>query len=329
MIFLFFGLVLLSGIFNSVEMAIFSARRERILQVQSSGDTRGDIVLSFLHDPARILFVLQVGSTLISLLLGYITSITINAPVANWLIRQGMPVQRSNNVAFWVAMILSTLFIMVFAGAIPKKIGWVKADEVSVATARFAYAWQWLMTPVSATLIKITDWVVGLFGIYTPDAEDVSEADLRVMLQVGKHADDLDPREVKIIANTFDLSELRIGQFELPISKTEWIDRGSSDATILEQLRQSEHSFFPVFSKFPEEPVGVMSARKALSRPSTLWDDIMPPIKIDEEATLLQALELFESSGARLLFTQSGSTVTGILTIHDLMRALFGNLEAL
>ena len=67
--FLFFLLILLNGLFAMSEMALITAKRSRLTRLAEDGDKAAEAAIKLGHEPTRFLSTVQIGLTVIGVLL--------------------------------------------------------------------------------------------------------------------------------------------------------------------------------------------------------------------------------------------------------------------
>ena len=75
-------LLLLNGLLVMSEMAVVSSRKVRLQQQANDGNQRAGKALNLAQNPATFLSTVQIGITLISILLGAIAGSAFSAPLA-------------------------------------------------------------------------------------------------------------------------------------------------------------------------------------------------------------------------------------------------------
>src|SRR6266849_2644207 len=78
-------LILLNGLFVMAEMAVVSARKARLQQQANEGNKRAKAALDLAQNPSLFLSTVQIGITLISILLGALGGPALSRPLAELL----------------------------------------------------------------------------------------------------------------------------------------------------------------------------------------------------------------------------------------------------
>ena len=79
-------LIIGNGLLSMAEMAIVSARKPRLQQMADEGSPAALEALNLAEDPGDFLSTVQIGITLIGILLGALSGATLSGPVAGLLV---------------------------------------------------------------------------------------------------------------------------------------------------------------------------------------------------------------------------------------------------
>jgi putative hemolysin len=318
-------LILLTGLFAMAEMSIFSARRERMKQADEIGDKRGKIVLGFLQHPTEVLTALQLGTTIFSITLGAITDAHFRAPLQAWFESQSVAPGTAGQLAFATVVFVTSVVTIIFAGAIPKKIAWIHADQVAIGSAPLVNFWRIITVPVVSILIKFSDFLSHLIGIRTPSDDDVTETDLKVLVKTGIEAGLVDHKESQIVMNAFELSDRLVREIMTPSELVQSIDLESPWEVVEKRLRGCPRSIFLATRK--GEVMGSLKARDMLLAREKFATALHTITSISPDATLLDLFRLFEDRDVRVVVVRDAGEMAGLVTLHDLVAVVLGSLQ--
>src|SRR5690242_2419243 len=100
-------LILLNGLFALSEIALVSARKTRLENLADKGDENAKAALKLATNPERFLSTVQIGITLIGILLGIYTGENFKGPLVDFISRWPLLQPYSNSIA----VTLDVLFI--------------------------------------------------------------------------------------------------------------------------------------------------------------------------------------------------------------------------
>src|SRR5437763_10596976 len=82
-------LILVNGFFAMAEIALVSARPARLQPLAGQGNRGAEAALELKSDPSRLLATVQIGITIIAVLLGTLGEATLGEHLQNYLSDQG------------------------------------------------------------------------------------------------------------------------------------------------------------------------------------------------------------------------------------------------
>lgn len=311
---------------SAIEMATFSARKERMVQACGAGDRRGTMVRAFQRSPSEYIASLQFLVTSANFIIGAMIGSLIEAPLRNqlavWLPGSPYIVQFSWGLSLTAITVLS----LIFTNVLPKHIGFVKADELALATAPMMHVWIKIVRPFIQLVIKSSSLMAKLLRIAPAQKHRITESDIDVLLLEGTRAGSLDPTEQAVMRNALTLSEVRIGSLMVPIDKVRWIDSRMSSSKIAAFLREGSQSNYPVARGNLSSIVGVLRTQDWFIE-QDLSKAMREPVFASHDDSLLHALELLRPAATRLLIVRKGGRVVGVLTLNDVLRHLVGHIR--
>lgn len=335
MVFLVLALLfVLTAILTAAEMAVFSARPERMRQFAEAGDRRGTLILAYQRSPVSFLSAGQVLATAAAFGTGAIIQAEVTPVITLWLdpFLAWTPAQLEATGAT-LALIIVTIVALILTNVVPKQIGFDHADRIAIFFAapfrlliRLTRPIAWLVTISSQAFEKI----VNRRNRY---GARVTEADLLTLLAEGIRIGALNRQEAQFVRHALKLSDLCMNDVMTPIEGVEAVDVLWPVGRIDEVVEKATHSYLPVYEGDLDHPVGVLKVREWLHHDGTKpkIEDMLDPLMVLKEND--SAVELFEALKAResrILFVQSkeGKTI-GMMTLNDAVQLLTGDLESL
>ena len=210
-----FLLIALNAVFASAETAIIGMNDNRIAKLAEEGDKRAIKLAKLTDKPSKFLATIQVAITLAGFLGSAFAADTYSGVLADWLYGIGVPL--SVAVLDKIALILITLLLsyltIVFGELVPKRIAMKNAEKHALKMAGFITNIAVLFTPLVWLLTASTNGILRLCGI-DPHAqeEEVSEEDIRIMVDVGSENGTIDDDEKEFIQNVFEFDDLTAGE---------------------------------------------------------------------------------------------------------------------
>ncbi len=107
------GLVLLNALFAMSEMAIVSSRPARLRLAAERGDKGAKAALLLASDPGKFLSTVQSGITLIGVLAGAFSGVSLGGPIGQRLAYLGLPAHWAPEAGFAISIIGTTYLNLV------------------------------------------------------------------------------------------------------------------------------------------------------------------------------------------------------------------------
>jgi putative hemolysin len=326
-------LTLLNGAFAMSELALASSRKARLLAMAEEGDSGAQAALKLLEHPTQFLSTVQVGITSIGILNGIIGEAAFSAALAVWLQGLGLGARGSGYLATALVVTMITYVTIIFGELVPKRIGQIYPEAVSRVVAR---PMRWLARaagPFVKLLSASTQAVLKALPIDTGLARGMTEEEIAHSLEEGVDAGVIEQHERQMVQNVFHLDDRPLTSMMVPRSDVEWLDAGAGIGQCLAQVgRGDAHSWYPVCRGSLDDVVGVVSVAKLLSlgreAQGTVQEHASPALFVPETLTGMELLEQFRRRSGRMVFVvDEYGVVQGLMTPHDLLEAITGELQ--
>ena len=328
-------LIALNAVFASAEIAVISLNESKLEKLAADGDKRAKRLRKLTVEPARFLATIQVAITLAGFLGSAFAAENFSDPIVNWLISLGVtiPVGTLNTIAVIIITLILSYFTLIFGELVPKRVAMRKSEQLALGISRAVTVISTLFAPIVWLLTKSTNLVLRLIGIDPNASEnDVSEEDIRVMVDSGAKSGSIDNEERDFIQNVFEFDDLTAG--EIATHRTEvtllWLDE--SDEEWDKTIHQTCHNFYPVCDESVDNVVGVLYLKDYFrltdySRENVMKAAVKTPYFIPEnvKADVLFKKMKDEHKTFAIVLDEYGG-MRGILTMNDLIEKLVGNL---
>lgn len=325
-------LIFFNGILALSEAAMLSVRKARLQQRINDGDKRARLALKLAENPNRFLSTLQIGITVIDVLIGAISGATVAKLLAG--IFAGIPALARFSETIGLVIVVATVSYLsiVLGELVPKRLALQSADRVASAIAGPMYFISKLFTPFVWLLGKSTDLILHLFGVKHTDDIPVTAEEFLVQLDQGTQAGVFEETEQDMVEGVFSLSDQRVNALMSPRNEIVWLDVNDTAAEIRRKVQESPFSRFPVGDDSLDTVLGVVKAKDLLLADlkdgQGLKQIARPPLYIPETAFGSRALEMFRESKRELMFVvDEFGMVQGLITLADILEEIVGALE--
>jgi putative hemolysin len=200
-------LIIVNGLFSMSEMAIISSRKVRLQQLANQGDTRARAALKLADAPNRFLSTVQVGITLIGILTGAFGGATIADKLAVYLrIIPGLSLY-SQAIAFGLVVVTITYLSLIVGELVPKRLALNNPERIAAAVAIPMGMVAAITSPVVHLLSASTDLVLRILGIEPSTDPQVTEEEIKVLIEQGTEAGTFEEAEQDMVERVFRLGD--------------------------------------------------------------------------------------------------------------------------
>ncbi|MDD2327810.1 MAG: hemolysin family protein [bacterium] len=328
-ILIIFLLILLNGFFALSEIAIVSARRNKLEGERKKGSKGARRALGLRDEPDNFLSSVQVGITLI----GIINGAYGGRAFAEYLVPlfQQFPVTApfADAIAMVLVVFLITYLSIVVGELVPKTMALNNPEKLAIAAAPAIHLVSIIFYPFVKLLSHSTSVINRLIGI-RPRSEVVSEMELRAMLKTASREGVIDAEENIIHEQVFYFSDKRAIHLMTHRTDLEWVDIDKGRDEVIQDLLKTKHSKILACRKKIDEFAGTITVRDLLLRlynqePFEIEDLILEPIIVPNTLRAQKVLENFKNNHkfVAVVVDEYGS-LDGIITIHDIFENLVG-----
>lgn len=330
-------LTLLNGAFAMTELALTASRKVRLLALADAGDRGAQTALALLEHPTQFLSAVQVGVTSIGMLNGIVGEAAFSESVAHVLQRVLPLSHRASEITATALVVTSITFITILFGElVPKRIGQLYPEPVARVLARPMAWFADAARPFVRLLSVCTHGTLKLLRIDATDNRVVTEAEISASLEEGVDAGIIEQHEHQMVRNVFYLDDRSLASMMLPREDIVWMDAALSVREALALASATEggksHSWYPVCKGSLDRVVGVVSVARLLQTTPDSVAEIealaQAAVFVPETLSGMELIEQFRNQSARMvLVVDEYGVVQGLITPHDLLEAITGELK--
>ncbi len=329
-------LIILNGFFVAAEFALVKVRVARIDQLVRD---RRPFALTARWLANRLdesLSACQLGITMASLGLGWVGepafAAILKGPL-NWL---GISdPQVIHVIGFAVAFSVITGLHLVVGEQFPKIFAIRRPESMLLwcaAPLKFFYI---VLYPFLAILNETTSFLLRRAGIHDGSEHDgpVSQDEIRTLLRDAHVRGSLSRNEHSLINNVFEFDDLIVRRVMVPRNEVAFFDVEQPLPEILEKIRLSKHTRYPVCDGSLDDALGVVHIKDLLGIPIDSGDfdlrSIMrPPKKVPETMPISRVLRHFQATHQLLaMVIDEYGVATGIVTLENVLEEIVGPVE--
>jgi putative hemolysin len=327
-------LLLANGAFSMAEIAIVSSRKSRLRQLAEQGDVGARRALALADSPNTFLATVQVGITLVGVLAAAFGGASLAGRLSGPLGSLPWLAPYAEEVAFGVVVLVLTYFTLVIGELVPKRIGLSNPEGMARRVAGPMRGLSVLCAPLVVLLSRSTDALLAVLGIKPAKEAAVTEEDVRLIVREGLRAGVLHAQEPAMIEGVMSFDRRPVRDLMTPRAKIIWINAHDSHEVIWHRIVVSAHSTFPVFEERRDNVIGLVTvkaiyANLAAGIPINVRDLVTPALFVPETLPVNLLLEKLKATGRHVaLATNEFGAVTGLISLHDLLEAIVGDIPS-
>ena len=327
------SIILVNAIFVLSEMSVASSRKARLQQRISDGDRRANTVLQLIENPNLFLATVQIGITLVGVLVGAVGGTRLAAPLSGLLAAVPALAPYAWSLALAIVVFSIAFASIVLGELVPKRIALHNPERIAAILAGPMIFISKLFRPFVWVLGKITDLVLKMLGIEPGTEPSVTEEEIQLLIDQGTQAGVFEEAEQDMVEGVFSLADQRVYSLMTPRPDIVWMDVADSIEEIRQKLEQSQFSRFPVRQGSLDAIVGIVKARDLLvqslnNEPILLKNLLKPAFFVPETMFASRALEVLKEKGTdMLLVIDEFGALQGLLTITDILEEIVGEME--
>jgi putative hemolysin len=329
-------LIVLNAFFAASEIALISLNDTKIKLMADEGNKKAKMVMNVLSEPSRFLATIQIGITLV----GFLASAFAAESFAHRLVNliQMTQVTIPENVLKTISIVIITIilsyFTLVLGELVPKRLAMKKAEPISffvISPLRYLSV---VTSPFVKLLTISTNFFVRLFGV-DPNADDeqVTEEEIRMMVDVGEEKGTIDESEKEMINNIFEFDDKIASDIMTHRTDIVGIPISSSLKDIIDLVKTEKYTRYPVYEDSIDNIVGILNVKDLIKllddndQEFNLKDIIRRPYFVPASKKIDELFKELQSTKTHMAVAidEYGGTA-GLITIEDLIEEIVGNI---
>ncbi len=330
-------LIILNAFFAASEIALISLNDNKIRLMANGGDKKAKMLQNLLSEPSRFLATIQIGITLAGFLASAFAAGSFAGQLAETLSNMGVPISERllETISVVVITLILSYFTLVLGELVPKRLALQKAEAI----AMFAVVPLTFLSKISSPFVKLltisTNVIVRLFGV-DPNAEDenVTEEEIRMMVDVGKEKGTIQEAEKMMINNIFEFDNKSVSDIMTHRTNIVAIPIQSTLLEIVQVANVERYTRFPVYEESIDNIIGVLHVKDLIQFIENCDDGrfnlktlIREPYFVLESKRIDDLFKDMQKNNTHMAIAidEYGGT-DGIVTIEDLIEEIVGNI---
>ena len=330
-------LILVNAYFAATEIAVISLNENILRRQAEEGDKKSARLLKIVETPTRFLSTIQIGITLAGFLGSAFAADNFAGRIRDWAVVKwqldASAAAAVNTLAVVIITIILSFFTLVLGELVPKRLAMQKTEEVARFTCGVVSFLSAVMRPLIWLLTVSTNGVLRLLHI-DPNAEEdqVSEEEIRMMVDIGEEKGAIESGEKEMIENIFEFNNTTAEEVMIHRTDVVMLWAKDSDEEIIRTIRETGLTRFPVYEEDADDVIGILNTRTYLlnarePHPKVLRDLLTPAYFVPESVrtdVLFRDMQTKKIHMAIVVDEYGGTS--GIITMEDLLEEIVGNI---
>ena len=325
-------LTILTGFFSMSEIALASSRKVRLEMAAKKGSSGAKAALLLVNAPNRYFSTVQIGITVISLVLGLVGGEAYADEIAPYLEKIPFIDTHALEIAKVINIIFVAFITIAFGEMIPKRIGMANPETVAQLIAIPLNGLATISRPFGWLLSKTTELFMRLLNVKMDDSK-ITEEEIKAIIDEGATAGTIEEIEQDIVENVFHLGDKKVGTLMTNRSDIVWLDANETYDENLATIEKYGHGVYPVCEDELDNILGVVNVKDLLGillqkKTLNLRSLVRQVNYFPETMSAYAALKKFkESKIHQALVVDEYGTLVGIVTINDVFDTLVGDIS--
>jgi putative hemolysin len=336
-LFLIFVLVLINAFFAASEMAVISLNKTKMNYMANDGNKKAKLLVKLLEEPSKFLATIQVGITMAGFLASASAAVSISEHVAKTISSLGIPfiTSASDEISLVLVTIILSFITLVLGELLPKRVAMQNAEGIAMFAVKPIIFVSKIALPFIKVLTVSTNFFARILNIKSEKTdEEVTEEEIRMMIDVGEENGVLNETEKEMIDGIFEFDNTLAKEIMTPRTNVFSININTPIEELIDMVLEEQYSRIPVYEEETDNIIGILFMKDiftVLRKSETENIDIrelLRPVHFVPETKNIDILfrELQKSKNHMAILIDEYGGFSGIVTIEDLIEEVMGNI---
>ncbi|MCX8472075.1 MAG: hemolysin family protein [Sediminibacterium sp.] len=323
-------LIVLNGIFAMSELALVSSRKFKLEAAKKKGNTGAKTALELSENPTKFLSTVQIGITLIGILLGVYSGENLINDVVEILKKYEILLPYSTEIATTIVVIFITYLSIVLGELLPKRIGMTFPEPIISILAKPMRVLSIITSPFVWLLTFSNNFILKILGIKSQTDNKISEEEIKSIVKESAQGGEIQAIEQNIVNRVFELGDRKVDSLFTHRSDVVFFTVTDSWDDVKRKINQEKHSAYPVSkSNTLDDIIGIVLLKDLFSLSDKVFNIeqiIVKPLYFNENISAYKVLEIFKEQKLHYgIVIDEYGTMQGMVTMDDVMDALIGD----
>ena len=327
-------LILLNAFFAATEIAFISLNDVKIELKAKEGNKKAKKIQKMLDDPSKFLATIQIGITLAGFLSSAFASDTfadILAPKLYSLIPI-ITLAKWKSISIIVITLILSYFTLVFGELVPKRIAMKYSEKLAFFAVGVISIISIFTLPFVKLLTFSTNVVSKLFGVTGEKEENVSEEEIKMLVDVGEEKGTIEAGEKEMINKVFEFNDRVVSEIMIPRTQVYALDMELTINEAIDELNEdTRYSRVPIYDENIDNVKGIVYLKDMLltskNRNTKLKNIAREAIYVLESVYIDDVFKELKKNKKQIAIVvdEYGGTA-GIITMEDILEEIVGEI---
>ena len=336
------GIVILLVVFTFVyawcmvvETSLLELNMNKIKFVAEEGNEKAGIIYEYIKKIEHNISSLQCLIIFSCIGAGVTSQIIFIEPIMSFVKAEGIAGTAIRIISVIIIAVLMSAVLMLIGVLIPKKIGEKYSEKIVFSTMKIVSFISMVLYPFVFCISLVANIIGGILKINkNKDNENVTEEEIRMMVDAGEGTGAIDESEKEMINNIFEFDTKLAGEIATHRTDIAAIPADSTLDEILDFIKEEKFSRIPVYNENIDDIIGFFRVRDLLlfftEKNKSDFDIkkiLMEPYFVPFSKKVDELFEDMQKNKVQMaiVIDEYGGT-EGIVTMEDLVEEIVGNI---
>lgn len=312
-------LIILSGVFSSMETALITINQMRLRTLIDEGNRRAVILSRVLERRSKMLSAILIANNVVNLSASSLTTT--------------LAMDLFGNMYVSIATGILTVFILIFGEISPKNLATHYSEKMALFYAPITLAMMAVLTPVIVVINWFGNGFLRLLGV-DPDSktEAITESELRTIVNVSHEEGVIEKEEQKMINNVVDFGDSLARDVMIPRIDVIAVPADVTYPELLQVFRENMFTRMPVYDKSTDNIIGIVNVKDLLFISSAESFDIKQYMReayftYEFKHTSELFMEMRQNYVSLAIVLDEYGATAGLVTLEDLLEEIVGEIR--
>ena len=327
-------LILLNAFFAATEIAFISLNDVKIELKAKKGNKKAKKIQKMLEDPSKFLATIQIGITLAGFLSSAFASdafADVLAPKLYNLIPY-IPLARWREISIIIITLILSYFTLVFGELVPKRIAMKYSERLAFISIGIIRVISIVTLPFVKLLTFSTNIVSKLFGVTGQEENEVSEEEIKMLVDVGEEKGAIEAGEKEMINNIFEFNDRVVSEIMIPRTQVYALDMELTISEAIDELNEdTRYSRVPIYDENIDNVRGIVYLKDMLltskNKNTKLKNIAREAVYVLESVYIDDVFKELKKNKKQIAIVvdEYGGTA-GIVTMEDILEEIVGEI---